>query len=304
MAVSVRRYHVRSSSMPSSRSHPVKEKVEEKLSSQLRQYSEYSLPSTSSFNSLSNGLSGLSELYQSIDDLLQLPQTHQALSRSSNKKCVEEVLDGSLRLLDTCGNARDITMQIADAVKDLQLAMRRRVLVSSKTEILEKGIGTYMAIAKKMKQKASKCLKTLMIKTQKCDSSSHVVGSQSELVEVMAVLKKAMSISINILEQLLCFVSNPKAVPMKKRSSLVLIKWIGGSGRVSCEEKTEKMNEMERHHSSLSFLLCGGGHKDIDTAQEELNTFLDGIQGLEEVLDVLQRRLIQTRVSLLNILSH
>ncbi|XP_068653918.1 uncharacterized protein [Aristolochia californica] len=289
------RYHVRSSSIPS-RSHRTTVKVVENLN-QLREWE--SLPSIS-LSSLCTGLSGLSDLYQSIDDLLQLPLTQQALFACNNKKFVDEALDASLRLLDSCANARDVMLQMTDAVKDLQLALRRRV--APKKQILEKALSTYMSLAKKIKQKAKKCLKAL--KTQKFDFSSLSVGSQLHNVEVMTVIRDARSFAISILEKLLSFVScsNPRSM---KTSSIVL-KWIG-SGRVACNEEAEKMNDTERLHASLSVLCSYKSENESDqvqNAQEQLKTFLDGIQGLEVGLDLLHRRLIQTRVSLLNILSH
>ncbi|XP_068653917.1 uncharacterized protein [Aristolochia californica] len=289
------RYHVRSSSMPS-RSHPTTEKVVEKLN-QMREWE--SLPSTSS-SSLCTGLSGLSDLYRSIDDLLQLPQTQQALLACTKKKFVDEVLDASLRLLDSCATSRDIMLQMTDAVKDLQLALRRRV--APKTEILEQAISTFMSLAKKIKKKATKCLKAL--KTQKFDFSSLSDGSQLHIVEVMTVIRDARSFANSILEQLLSFVSVSNSRSMK--TSSIVLKWIG-SGRVACNEEAEKMNDMERLYASLSVLCSHKSEKEskqVQNAQEQLKTFLDGIQGLEVGLDLLHRRLIQTRVSLLNILSH
>ncbi|XP_068655835.1 uncharacterized protein [Aristolochia californica] len=157
------RHHVRSTSLPS-RSHPISEKVEENLK-QFRQ--RESLPSTSS-SSLCSALSGLSDLYQTVDGLLRLPQTQQALYGYTKKKYVDEVLDGSLRLQDSCSTARDVMLQMTDAVKDLQLALRRRG--HPKTGILEKGISSYMSSTKKIKHETTKCLKAL--KTQKLDFSS------------------------------------------------------------------------------------------------------------------------------------
>ncbi|KAG9443147.1 hypothetical protein H6P81_019001 [Aristolochia fimbriata] len=293
-----RNYHVRSASFPS-RSHPIREKVEENLT-QLRQWEESS-PSTSS-SSLCSGLSGLSELYQSVDDLLQLPQTRQALLDCKRKKLIDEALDGSLRLLDACGIARDVMMQVTDAVKDLQLALRRRV--ATKAE-LEKDISIYLSLTKKIKQNACACVKAL--ETEKFDFSTLSDGSQ-HFLEVMTLLSKARSFAGNILKQLLCFISMTKPRCMKRS---YVLKWIvGSSGRlqVACEkeEEEQKMNAVERLHASLS-VLCSRkteqNGKQLRDAQEQLNALIEGIQGPHVGLDLLQRRFIQTRVSLLNILS-
>ncbi|XP_068655833.1 uncharacterized protein [Aristolochia californica] len=185
-------------------------------------------------------------------------------------------------------------------MKDLQLAQHRRG--QPKTCILQKDINGYISLTKKIKHKRTKCLKAM--KTQKLDFSSLSEESLLHLVEVMTVLREARSIAICILEQILSFVfaSNPSSM---KRSSIVL-KWIG-SRRVVCEEKAEKMNDLERLHAFLSVLYSHKLEKDseqVQNAQEQLIVFLDGIQGLEVGLNLVQRRLIQTRVSLLNIFGY
>ncbi|XP_068645296.1 uncharacterized protein [Aristolochia californica] len=295
MAASVlhsNRYHVRSTSLPSG-SHPISENVKENLK-QLRQWESLSLTSSSS---LCTGLSGLCDLYQSIDDLLQLPLTQQALVVYVQKKCIDEVLEGSVRLLDACGTARDAMLQMTDAVKDLHLAVRRRGATKTEMEI---GFSTYMSSIKKIKQNATKSLKAL--KTEKLEFSSLPNGSQ-HLVEVMSVLREARSLAIDILEQLLSYVSVSKPRSMKKS---VVFKWFS-SGRVACEADTQNMNETERMQATLSVICSHKSEKDnkqVQDAQELLNAFIGGTQRLEVGLDLLQRRLIHTRVFLLDIFTH
>ncbi|RXH80531.1 hypothetical protein DVH24_004445, partial [Malus domestica] len=63
--------------------------------------------STSS-SSISHKLGGLQDLHDCVEKLLQLPLTQQALAQKQNKKCANELLDGSLRLL---GNIKDALSQ-------------------------------------------------------------------------------------------------------------------------------------------------------------------------------------------------
>ena len=91
--------HVRSNSLPSN-THPLVASVEEQL---------YRLKaSEETFSSINHRLGGLKELYERVDDLIHLPLTQQALCREQ----LEDVLDGSLRLLDACGTARDVLSQM------------------------------------------------------------------------------------------------------------------------------------------------------------------------------------------------
>lgn len=71
--------HVRYSSLPS-KTHPLAAFVEEKLAS-LR----------TSSGSAGQKLGGLKDLYERVDDLLQLPLTQQALSHEHQDKHLEEM---------------------------------------------------------------------------------------------------------------------------------------------------------------------------------------------------------------------
>ncbi|KAG9443162.1 hypothetical protein H6P81_019016 [Aristolochia fimbriata] len=212
------RCHVRSTSLPSS-AHPISLRVEENLN-QLRHEWESSPPSPSTSSSLCGGLSGLTQLYESVEDLLQLIQTQQTFSRHGHQKgVVDEVLD----------------------------------------------------------------------------DGSHDV--------VIAVLREARSISITVLESLLSFISISK-LRSAKRS--FFLKWVG-FGRIACEGDEKKMNAMEMLDVFLNALKSEKEAKQLDLKNGQVHLIkaaLVTMQGLEEALNLLQRRLIQTRVTLLNLLSH
>ncbi|OWM70606.1 uncharacterized protein LOC116214543 [Punica granatum] len=103
--------HIRSNCFPS-RTHPVIDNVDEKL---LRLRSSKAASSSSSASSVCQELGGLQGLYDSIDDWLRLSQTQQVLSHQ-NRKCMEDLLDGSLRTLDVCGTLRDVLSQMKGSI--------------------------------------------------------------------------------------------------------------------------------------------------------------------------------------------
>ncbi|KAM0991236.1 hypothetical protein ACFX13_009779 [Malus domestica] len=79
--------------------------------------------STSS-SSISHKLGGLQDLHDCVEKLLQLPLTQQALAQKQNKKCANELLDGSLRLL---GNIKDALKYLSSrkmVKKAIQKAMK------------------------------------------------------------------------------------------------------------------------------------------------------------------------------------
>ncbi|URD76068.1 hypothetical protein MUK42_08158 [Musa troglodytarum] len=104
--------------MPS-RPHPVMFRVEEELC-ELRTFVAASSPSSPQM--ISDGLRELAAAYESIKEVLRLPCSHCSLQ----KKWLEDELDGSIRLLDLCGDLKDGLAMIKDHIKDLRLALRRR----------------------------------------------------------------------------------------------------------------------------------------------------------------------------------
>lgn len=110
-------FHVRPASLPS-RSHPLTTAVKEQLC-RLRS------PQTTS-SSACHKLSGLKFLYEYVYELLQLPLTQQTLSHELHKKWVEEVLDGSLHLLDVCCTTKDVFSSMKECLQELESSLRRR----------------------------------------------------------------------------------------------------------------------------------------------------------------------------------
>ncbi|KAK9270464.1 hypothetical protein L1049_026044 [Liquidambar formosana] len=54
------------------------------------------------------------------------PARQQALSHEQHGKWAEEVLDGSQRLLDVCGTARDVLLHLTENSRELEASLRRR----------------------------------------------------------------------------------------------------------------------------------------------------------------------------------
>lgn len=116
------KYHkLRSISLPS-RSHPSTVRVEEELR-KIKTWEGTSTISTS--KSIHTGLSLLEDLYICLDDLLNMASTQKVISHHRGDKCVEEVLDGSVRILDMCGLTKDTVLQIKENVQALHSGLQR-----------------------------------------------------------------------------------------------------------------------------------------------------------------------------------
>ncbi|KAF2322642.1 hypothetical protein GH714_026447 [Hevea brasiliensis] len=71
---------------------------------------DHTLSRPSYFDTISINLpqvDGLQDLHECVDKLLLLPLTQQGLAQKNNRRCVDELLDGSLRLLDVWNSAKD-----------------------------------------------------------------------------------------------------------------------------------------------------------------------------------------------------
>ncbi|WRX13742.1 Protein BPS1 [Theobroma cacao] len=106
-------------SLPS-RQHPLTSQIDENLS-RLR-----ASEAASTSASIGHKLNGLQDLHECVDMLLQLPLTQQALAQEQHLACVEDLLDGSLLLLDACSTAKDALLQSKECIQELHSILRRR----------------------------------------------------------------------------------------------------------------------------------------------------------------------------------
>ncbi|XP_002523628.2 uncharacterized protein LOC8289474 [Ricinus communis] len=279
--------HLRSISLPS-RSHPLISGIEEQLH-KLK---------TSESSLIGYKLSGLKDLYDCIDDLLQLPLTQQTLSHEKQSQCAEEALDGSLRLLDMCASTRGFFSQMKESVQELELSLRRRRAGDTG---LTTEVNAYMESRKKLNKVIYKKLRNLKRHEKDCRSS--ISSDNSDLSNMINMLKGAEEISLALFESILSFISEPKV--KSKPSGWSFVSNILQAKRVSSEGKVEA-NEVEKIDAELITLKAS---KDINSA--EVHNILKGLEALEsnlqeteEELECVYRRLVKTRVSLLNVLNH
>nr|KYP39179.1 hypothetical protein KK1_039512 [Cajanus cajan] len=102
--------------------HPLISQHEE----HLRRLKEPEATSSISSSSLSNKLNGLLDLQDCTDKLLQLPIKQQALARECSDKCVDEILERSLSLLEICSTAKECLLISKDIMHELHSVIRRR----------------------------------------------------------------------------------------------------------------------------------------------------------------------------------
>ncbi|KAK7404425.1 hypothetical protein VNO78_05314 [Psophocarpus tetragonolobus] len=271
--------HIRSNSLPSA-PHPFTSQFEDHL--QRLKDSEVSSSSLTSY-SINYKLDGLQDLHGCADKLLQLPIAQQVLARECSNKAVDELLDGSVRLLDVCSTIKDCLMEQKESMHELESAIRRRRDAEAGFTIVS---GKYLASRKRIKKATRKALENLK-------------GFGNELI-VASSNKDSETLSSS-LESFLLFITGSNGQPKQNRWSTVFK--LMQSNRVGCDSQVADTNEFEKLDAALMSLM---NHKSssTDNFKSHIENLETCIQNLEVGVECLSRKLIRSRVSLLNIFNH
>ncbi|XP_055803605.1 uncharacterized protein LOC129872708 [Solanum dulcamara] len=290
--------HVRSVSFPS-RSQPEYLRVEIELN-RFKTWQSSSISSTTtplSLNTIQEGLVGLAELYNCVQDLLESPTIQQALLKRQMGRLAEEALEASDGLIDLCGTTRELVLMMKEQVQDLQSTLRRKVGDSN----TQSSFNAYINLRKKVKKDIAKSLKALKQVENKIESSTQVDSDQS-LTKLFAVLRQVSILTISIQSSQLYFLSSPASKAKKNGWSLITKMLVTKSMAYKGDEKT--INEVE----CVDFALCSYLHNndfkvDVPMIKRKLQTLNTGLQAIEAGTECLSRLLIRNRVCLLNILT-
>ncbi|KAL4311014.1 hypothetical protein GQ457_01G008810 [Hibiscus cannabinus] len=273
--------HVRSSSLPTT-THPLVLSVEEQLT-RLKASRHDASPS------ISDRLSGLKELYERVDDMIH--------SRFTKARCIEhleDVLSGSLRVLDVCGTVRDVLSRMRESLQALESSLRRRTGLHLG---LESEIRAFMVTRKEMNKAIRRRFRGI---DRKCKST--VSDNDTEMVAVVTMLREAEEMSLSVFDSLLSFLLLPKL--RSKPSGMSIVSKLLHSKRASCDRVDS--SEARKVEAELIALKTS---KDIKVEQvqkvlKDLEAFQATIKEAEEGLECMFRKMLKTRVSLLNIQNH
>ncbi|CAG7886226.1 unnamed protein product [Brassica rapa] len=282
---------LRSISLPS-RSHPSTAGIEEALN-KVKAINT----TAGSSESILTALAGLEELYNCTEEFLKMGSTQRVMS-SDGSEFMEEMLDGSLRLMDICNISRDLMVETHEHVRGVQSCVRRKKVAGGGTDQLDVAVSGYVRFRKNMRKETKKLLGSLKkFDGESCSSSSGVSDGQQDehLAAVIDAMRRVVSVSVSVLKSFLEFLSgrqsNIKSNNLKSKLAFVLKK-----KKCNIEDAT---NELERLDSAIRGDSCSR-----DDIQEKLEEVEMSIGGFEKSLEGLFRRLIRTRASLLNIISH
>ncbi|KAK0580947.1 hypothetical protein LWI29_007972 [Acer saccharum] len=210
-------YHVRSNSLPS-RPHPITSEVDQHWS-RLRSFQATSTSSSSYL--ICHDINGLQDLHGCVDKLLQLPLIQQALGQGQQKKWVDELLNGSLRILNAL-------LQTKECVQGLSSVLRRR-----RGDEISSEVKKYLTSRKAVKKTIKKALKGMEIKHSSKTSEEH---------ETITMLREVKAITFVVFESILSLISRPRSAS-SKLSGWSLVSKLVQPKRIACEEEIEVRHE-------------------------------------------------------------
>ncbi|KAH7523429.1 uncharacterized protein LOC107419770 [Ziziphus jujuba] len=219
----------------------------------------------------------LKDLHNTANDLLHMysPIVQQAIVDHRQEKWVSEVSEASLRMLDVCGISKDVLLLVKQHLQDLQLTLRR----VGESDIGDK-VAAYNCYRKKLNKETVKCLNSL--KGMKIKSIiSETAPVDHNLTLVVDVLREVRVTTISIVESLL---------------SLIAIPWLDRKS-----SKRSFASKFMRVSGQSLYDICD--EMAVQSANKRLEAVEITIEYLEVELECMFRRLIQTRVGLLNVLT-
>ncbi|KAH1076861.1 hypothetical protein GYH30_052394 [Glycine max] len=239
---------------------------------------------SSSSSSLNHKLGRLQDLHECVEKLFQLSISQEALNHECQENRVNELLNGSLRLLDVCTIAKDSLLHTKECMREFQSVMRRRKggEVELKVEIKK-----FLTSRKVVKKAISKALANLKGTSKNCNISS--VNKDNQLI---SLLKNVEVVTLSTFQALLQLISG---TTQSKSSSWSLVSKKLSCSQLACESEFAQLDEALQ---SCMFAKTSK-FESMNKLQNQLEKVESLTQDLEEGLEFLFRHLIKTRVALL-----
>lgn len=267
-----KRIHFRSSSLPT-KSHPILFQLKFHLNQLKSQWTFDTLPESLHSCHVSDALVRLRTILESLDDLLDLVPSRDSLRR--HPTWVEKVLEDFLVMVDVYGTFQMQISTLKHCNVAAQLATRRKD--GLKTVVCLKGL-------KKSGREIFKLMPFLQtIRENPNDLSGYDSNPDLELV---GVIKDVIEVILMVSEAVFGGISG--SFETRKTS------WMMGLKK---SKKGKEIKELENGIWSL------GNYKDEVLNKKMMQEMEECIEGIESGSEKVFRSLINTRVSLLNVLT-
>ncbi|XP_044510784.1 uncharacterized protein LOC123229201 [Mangifera indica] len=275
-------HHVRSVSLPC-RSHPLISQIKTEIN-ELKIWSSKSENRTSAW--LCDGLRRLKDVHDSLDDILQLPQTQESLR--NQHQWVEKLLEDFLRFVDVYGIFQTSVLALKEEQLAAQVAIRKKD---------DSRVALYLKARKKIAKEMVKLASAIRCIGQYPVPRSLLVSNIAN-TELAGVVCEAVEVTLLVTEALFSGISSSFA---SRKSS-----WMGL--RLSKRAKSLKVEESIEEFQQVSAEILWGLRKKDDEHVDKVLKKMQHLEGcicsVDSVSEKAFRSLINTRVSLLNTLTH
>ncbi|KAL0326003.1 UNVERIFIED_CONTAM: hypothetical protein Sradi_5169600 [Sesamum radiatum] len=275
-------FHVRSTSLPC-RSHPIISQLRDEIA-ELSSWSTVSESGCRTSAWLCDGLRRLKTVHESLDDLLHLPQTRESLRGGEYSSLIEKLLEDFLRFVDVYGMFQTLVLRLKEEYSAVQIAFRRKA--GEKIAVHSKNLNK---IAKEIGKLAPNLASIGKLSTAPARAP---YDDEAELIDV---INDVVKVTVSVSGSLFGGLSNSSA--FRKPSCMGLMNFGKKTKNVKVEGAIREFEEIDLEK------LRKQAEEEVKMASKKMHETEDCIVEIEGCAERAFRSLINTRVSLLNVLT-
>ncbi|KAJ9561729.1 hypothetical protein OSB04_006890 [Centaurea solstitialis] len=280
------------------RSHPSTDRIQQVLN-KVQRWESLSSLSNPSAEIVCSSLSQLEELYECLDDLLKTTLSQNRSIASNYTKWTDELLDVSVKLLDICSTSTDVMSQTKEVMRDLECDLRRKGGSSIETIIAKYNVlGNKVRKDMKRSMASLKQMDNMICRFTKDDSENHNLTSL-----VIRVFREVEAFSTVILRSLLVFLGTTILNRKPTNKSWRTISRLLSNSKVVPQEQADNSNENELQRLDAILFCTSDKQESIQLLKKKMVALEATLEGINSHLNLVSKRLIATRASLLNMVS-
>ncbi|KAM0019581.1 hypothetical protein Hdeb2414_s0025g00657451 [Helianthus debilis subsp. tardiflorus] len=230
----------------------------------------------------------LRDLHDSVNNLLRSSDIKGILSHhKQDQEWIQRVSESSLKMLDSCGNTKEILCLVKGHVQQLRTTFHRASLGET-----EKKLSEYCFQRKELRKQMLKRLKSLkQAKNTTTGCGGQDTPVDDNLIVVANVLKEVGETIVILLESIMLLMSMPNPNPKTEKKMMIKC-----NGIFTVKAKFTRLNSLSPWEDCDTQAL--------QSAIERLEAVESAMEDLEVELGCIFKRLMRTRVLLLNILTN
>ncbi|XP_014499663.1 uncharacterized protein LOC106760758 [Vigna radiata var. radiata] len=281
-------HHIRSISLPC-RSHPLISEIRDEING-LRSWASTSKAQQQSCTTLSQGLTLLKDTHETLQHILNLPQTLESLR--SHPLWLHNLLEDFLRFVDAFGIFQTSVMALKEEHSSAQMAIRKRD---------DSKVVAYVKARNKISREIEKIVSVLRCVSlaqhqQHCTQQAPTSLVDAELRHVIAdVMSVTVSVSVAL------FNGMAASFAPRRLSWAQMVKLSRKGGRVKKDHEELRERDVVEMESLRN--LKKKGDEEVRLVLKKMRDLDECISAIENDTEKVLRALINSRVALLNLLT-